>query len=631
MRNMKESADPRCKKFWLIALTALGVVYGDIGTSPLYAMRECFHHAHNLALSSANILGVLSLILWSLIIVISVKYILFIMRADNRGEGGILALIALIAPHRQRRPYDRLRYLIPVGVFGAALLFGDGMITPAISVLSAIEGLEIWAPQMQEYVVPLTVVILVSLFVIQKYGTAKIGAVYGPIILLWFFVIGILGVKGILQELSVLAAVNPMHAVQFFIENGKTGFFVLGSVFLVVTGGEALYADMGHFGRKPIQYAWFLVALPGLVLNYFGQGALLIGNPEAIENPFYKLVPEWALLPMLVLSTAATVIASQALISGVFSLTRQAIQLGYIPRMRIVHTSREEIGQIYIPVINWGLLIAVVWLVLSFKSSSNLAAAYGLAVTATMVTTTLLAYFVARRHWGWSRWSAGSLVIFFLVIDVSFFAANLVKIPDGGWFPLMIGGAMYFLMATWQKGRSILADRMKRGAVPIAQFVNKVKLMRPIRVPGDSVFMTSDPDGAPAALIHNLKHNKVMHERVAILTVMTKDVPYIPAMDRVEVTPLEENIFKMVACYGFMQTPNIREIIEATVVKEFGFDFKNITFFLGRETILASEYPGMAIWREQVFVLMSRNAQRATAFFNIPPDQVIEVGIQVEI
>lgn len=617
--------------FWMTVLGALGIVYGDIGTSPLYAIRECFHHSHNLPVTPENILGILSMIFWSLIVVISIKYILFIMRADNKGEGGILALIALVSPHRQRRAADRVRFIIPIGIFGAALLFGDGMITPAISVLSAVEGLEIVTPLFAPYVVLITVMILFGLFYFQHLGTAKIGSVFGPIMIIWFVVLSALGISGILMAPQVLEAINPLYAVSFFESNGLTGFLVLGSVFLVVTGGEALYADMGHFGRRPIKYAWFLVVLPGLLLNYFGQGALLITNPKAIENPFYYLAPSWALLPLVILSTSATVIASQALISGVFSLTRQAIQLGYIPRLNIVHTSKDEIGQIYIPIMNWALLISTIWLVISFGSSSNLAAAYGVAVTATMVITTLLAYFVARRHWNWSRPAALIMVSTFLVVDGSFLAANLVKIPHGGWFPLVVGGLMYFIMSTWQTGRAIVAERMRKNALPIQQFVQDVQRRNPLHVPGISIFMTSDSESTPPALLHNLKHNKIIHERVAFLTITTKDDPYVRTKERTEFDILAPNFFRIRAFYGFMQMPSIFEILDSAKRQGFDYQFDEITFFLGRETILPSHHPGMAIWREKFFAFMLKNAQRATAFFQIPPDQVIEVGMQVEI
>ena len=619
------------RKLKVLVLSALGVVFGDIGTSPLYAIRECFHHAHNLALTHDNIMGILSLIFWSLIIVISIKYILFIMKANNRGEGGILALIALVVPHRQRRDGDKLRYIIPVGVFGAALLFGDGMITPAISVLSAVEGLEVVTPMFSKFVIPITVIILMGLFMVQKQGTARIGAIFGPVMLVWFIVLGALGLFSIMKNPEVLLAVSPTYAVHFMTANGLLGFLVMGSVFLVVTGGEALYADMGHFGRAPIKWAWFSIVLPGLMLNYFGQGALLLRDPDSIVNPFYKLAPSWALIPMVFLATFATVIASQALISGVFSLTRQAIQLGYLPRINIIHTSKHEIGQIYIPLMNWTLLISTIWLVIEFRSSSNLAAAYGLAVTMTMVITTILAYFVSRKIWGWSRWKAIPLGLAFLIIDLAFFSGNVVKIHDGGWFPLLVGGGMYFAMATWQRGRAILALRMRQLTRPITEFVAGIRANPPVRVPGTAIFMTSDPEGAPAALLHNLKHNKILHERIVILTILTKDEPYIFPVDRLELDQLEGNIYRVIAYYGFMQTPNIYELLNAIRAKNLELEFSKITFFLGRETVLASDKPGMPIWREKIFAFMSRNAQRATAFFQIPPDQVIEVGIQVEI
>jgi len=617
--------------FWLTVLGALGIVYGDIGTSPLYALRECFHHSHNISLSSANVMGVMSLIVWSLVIVISIKYILFIMRADNKGEGGILALIALVSPHRQRRNSDRVRYVIPLGVFGAALLFGDGMITPAISVLSAVEGLEVATPFFGQYVIPLTVTILVGIFMIQRQGTARIGAMFGPLMVVWFTVIGLLGLYWIAQFPQILVSANPIYAYEFFRVNHIAGFLVLGSVFLVVTGGEALYADMGHFGRRPIRWAWFILVLPCLLLNYLGQGALLISDPSAIKNPFYLMAPTWALYPLVFLSTCATVIASQALISGVFSLTRQAIQLGYIPRLSITHTSKHEIGQIYVPMMNWVLLISTIWLVITFKRSSNLAAAYGLAVTGTMVITTILAYFVARRSWGWSRVKALGVVSVFIFIDMAFFAANLVKIPDGGWFPLLAGGVMYFLMSTWQRGRAIVAARLKQNATPIDQFVRDVERQQPLRVPGIAIFMTSNSDSIPPALLHNLKHNRILHEQVVLLTISTTDEPYVRTRERTRVETLSPNFFRVIANYGFMQTPSIFEILDSAKKQGFNYVFEEITFFLGRETILPSHHPGMMIWREKLFAFMLRNAQRATAFYQIPPDQVIEVGIQVEI
>lgn len=617
--------------FWLLVLGALGIVYGDIGTSPLYAIRESFHHSHGLPLNPENILGVLSLVVWALIIVVSIKYVLFVMQADNKGEGGILALIALVSPHRQRRAADRVRYVIPIGVLGAALLFGDGMITPAISVLSAVEGLEVATPLFSKYVVPLTIAILVLIFTLQKSGTARIAAIFGPVMLLWFSVLGVLGIVSVVQTPEVLWAVNPLHAVNFFRSHGFAAFVVLGSVVLVITGSEALYADMGHFGRKPIQVAWFTGVLPGLLLNYFGQGALLIRDPSAIQNPFFLLAPSWALYPMVALSAAAAIIASQALISGVFSLTRQAIQLGYIPRLSITHTSKDEIGQIYVPMMNWVLMIATIFLVLEFRSSSNLAAAYGLAATTTMTCTSILAYFVIRRTWGWGRLAATAVIGFFLIFDFAFLGATLIKIPDGGWFPLMVGGVIYFLMSTWQRGRAIVASRLMQNATPITQFVRDVERQQPLRVPGIAIFMTSNVDSTPPALLHNLKHNRILHEQMVLLTITTTDEPYVRARERTRVETLSPNFYRIVANYGFMQTPSIFEILDSAKKQGFSYVFEEITFFLGRETILPSHHPGMMIWRERLFAFMLRNAQRATAFYQIPPDQVIEVGIQVEI
>ncbi len=558
---------------WLLVVGALGIVYGDIGTSPLYAIRECFHHTHNIALNAENVLGVLSLIVWALIVVVSIKYVLFIMRADNKGEGGILALIALVSPHRQRRASDRVRYVIPVGVLGAALLFGDGMITPAISVLSAVEGLEVATPFFAPYVVPITVAILFLIFIFQRSGTAKIGAIFGPVMILWFTTLAVLGISWIVEAPEVLAAVNPAHAYTFFAENRMAAFVVLGSVVLVVTGSEALYADMGHFGRRPIQLAWFTMVLPGLLLNYFGQGALLIKDPSAIQNPFFRMAPSWGLVPLVVLSAAAAVIASQALISGVFSLTRQAIQLGYIPRLSITHTSKDEIGQIYVPMMNWVLLLATIWLVLTFRSSSNLAAAYGLAATTTITCTTVLAYFVARRVWGWNKFKAILVIAFFFVFDLAFLGSTMIKIPQGGWFPLMVGAIIYFLMSTWQSGRAIVAARLRRNATPIAQFVREVARQQPAHVPGIAVFMTSDIDATPPALLHNLKHNKILHDRVALLTITTTDDPYVRSRDRTSVASLAPNFYRIVANYGFMQTPSIFEILDSATKQGFSYSF----------------------------------------------------------
>lgn len=609
-----------------LALAALGIVYGDIGTSPLYALRECFHGAHAMELTSDRVLGVLSLILWALILTVSVKYMIFILEADNRGEGGILALTALSVPQRLR---DRKWLLFGVGVFGAALMYGDGVITPAISVLSAVEGLKIAAPGLSPYVVPITVAILVVLFLQQRHGTGKIGAVFGPIILIWFSVLAVLGVRGILMNPEVLGAISPHHAIRFFLDHGKEAYFVLGSVFLVVTGGEALYADMGHFGKSPIRWAWFTVALPGLVLNYFGQGALLLVDPASAENPFYLLAPSWGVIPLVILATAAAVIASQALISGVYSLTKQAIQLGLSPRLQIVHTSSREIGQIYMPHVNYALLIGTLWLVLTFKSSSNLAAAYGISVSMTMVITTILAYIVARRRWGWSAGLALLVCGFFLIIDLAFFSANALKIAQGGWVPFAIGCGMALLMATWRKGRKILSVRMKAATPPLREFLSKIDGIQ--RVRGVAVFMVGDPEVTPPAMVHNVKHNKVMHEKVMILTVLTEEIPYVDERNRLKVDKIVDGVFKVEAHFGFMETPDVMALMVKIQETGLKFEIPEITFFVGRETLIASEHPGMAIWREHMFAFMARNSQRATAFFNIPANQVIEVGMQVEL
>ncbi len=612
-----------------LSLAALGIVYGDIGTSPLYALRECFHGAHAMELTPDRVLGVLSLILWALILTVSVKYMIFILQADNRGEGGILALTALSVPARLR---DRKWLLFGVGVFGAALMYGDGVITPAISVLGAVEGLKIAAPGLQPFVVPITVAVLVILFLQQRHGTGKIGAVFGPIILIWFTVLAILGVRGILMNPEVLGAISPHHAVRFFLEHGKVAFFVMGSVFLVVTGGEALYADMGHFGRSPIRWAWFTVALPGLVLNYFGQGALLLADPANATNPFYLLAPSWGVIPLVILATAAAVIASQALISGVFSLTKQAIQLGLSPRLQIVHTSSREIGQIYMPHVNYALLIGTLWLVLTFKSSSNLAAAYGISVSGTMVVTTMLAYVVARRRWGWSAPLALVVCGFFLIVDLAFFSANAMKVAQGGWVPLAIGIVMALLMATWRKGRKILSVRMKAATPPMREYLAKLQQDTGIqKVRGVAVFMVGDPEVTPPAMVHNVKHNKVLHDKVMILTVLTEEIPYVEERNRLKIDKIIDGVFKVEAHFGFMETPDVMALMVKIQDTGLKFEIPEITFFVGRETLIASDHPGMAIWREHIFAFMARNSHRATAFFNIPANQVIEVGMQVEL
>ncbi|HEV8579175.1 MAG TPA: potassium transporter Kup [Thermoanaerobaculia bacterium] len=608
-----------------LALGALGVVYGDIGTSPLYAIRECFFGPHPVPVTRLNVLGVMSLIFWSLIIVISIKYLVFVMRADNRGEGGILALMALIRTEKKRR-----WVLVVMGLFGAALLYGDGMITPAISVLSAVEGLEVATHLFHPYVVPITIAILVALFIIQRRGTEGIGKLFGPVMMVWFATLGILGVAWIVREPSVLTAVNPYHGVRFFAHNGLRGFLVLGSVFLVVTGGEALYADMGHFGRRPIRLAWFVLVLPALLLNYFGQGALLLEQPK-VEHPFYNLAPSWALYPLVVMATIATVIASQAVISGAFSLTRQAVQLGYSPRVEIKHTSEEEIGQIYIPAINWVLMLATIGLVIGFGESSNLAAAYGVAVTTTMVITTVLAFVVEREVWGWSTLAAGALTAAFLVLDLSYFGANIVKIPHGGWFPLVVAGVVYLMMSTWKQGRRLVAERLREEALPIQEFVQSIKPGAPQRVPGTAIFMTTNPNGTPTTLLHNLKHNKVLHEQVLIMTVVTEEVPSVPGDERVTVEPLENGIYRVKARYGFVQDPRAQDVLDCLREKGLPLELMKTTFFLGRETLIPSTRAGMFLWQKRLFAVMARNAQRFTDFFRIPPNRVVELGMQLSL
>ncbi|WP_225413567.1 potassium transporter Kup [Stigmatella hybrida] len=622
------------KRTATLALGALGIVYGDIGTSPLYALRECFSGPHSIAPTPENVMGVLSLLFWSLFLLISMKYLLFVMRADNRGEGGILALMALVLqrPRGVRSPHPARPVLVALGLFGAALLYGDGIITPAMSVLSAVEGLSVATPLFQPYLLPISLIILLGLFVLQRKGTADIGALFGPVMTLWFVTLAVLGVKELLQNLAVLGALSPVHGVRFFLHNGAHGFLVLGSVFLVVTGGEALYADMGHFGRKPIRMAWFTLVLPALMLNYLGQGALLLRAPEAARNPFYLLAPSWALYPLVGLAMMAAVIASQALISGVFSLTRQAMQLGYCPRMEVVHTSAEEMGQIYLPGLNFLLLGGVVCLVLGFRSSSALAAAYGIAVAGTATITTVLAYVVARERWGWKRRVALPLVGLFLAVDVSFFCANAVKIPDGGWFPLLLAALLFTLLTTWKRGREILAAKLREASMELKGLLDSLSGDHsPHRVQGTAVFMTGNPEGTPPALLHNLKHNKVLHEQVVLLTILSEEVPHVPPSERVEVEPLEQGFVRVIARYGFMENPSIPDILKRGREQGLQFQLMSTSFFLGRETLIPSKKPGMAIWREALFAWMSRNARSATSYFRIPPNRVVELGTQVEL
>lgn len=616
----------------LLTVGALGVVYGDLGTSPLYALRECFGGSHAMDPTPANVLGVLSLIFWSLILIVTVKYLGIVLRATNKGEGGVLALMALTFPKQTPGAGRRRALLIGLGVFGAALLYGDGMITPSISVLSAIEGLKVATPAMERLVIPLTIITLVGLFAAQSRGTGKVGAIFGPIMVLWFLALGALGINGILKAPQVLLSLNPALGVQFLLTSGWKGFVILGAVFLALTGAEALYADVGHFGARPIRIAWFSLVLPGLFLNYLGQGAIVLHDPNSVENPFYFLAPHWFLYPLVGLSTAATVIASQALISGAFSLTIQAIQLGYLPRMAVKHTSSLERGQIYIPHMNWGLMVACIGLVLGFQSSSNMASAYGIAVTLTMMSTTVLFYFAARRVWQWSALHAGLASGVFLLVESTFFAANLIKVLSGGWFPLAMGLVIFVLMATWKKGRQLVWNKLRPASMPLELFLEDIGKSKKIpRVPGTALFMTANLEGTPIALLHNLKHNKVLHERNIILTILTDEVPQVNPEKRMEVENLPVGFHRLIAHYGFMEEPNVPELLAAAPLNGEPVVLHKTTFFLSRETILPGKSSSMPRWRQWIFALMARNAQSASSFYRIPANRVVELGMQVEI
>ena len=613
-----------------LALTAMGVVFGDIGTSPLYALRECFSGPHGIEPTPANILGVLSLVFWALILVISVKYVLFVMRADNRGEGGILALMALVRPAGLRTG-ARSAVVVTLGLFGAALLYGDGAITPAISVLSAVEGLRLAAPGLTPYVVPIAIAVLVALFLLQSRGTARIGALFGPVMALWFATLAVLGAVAVARAPEVLAAASPLHGLAFFARNGGHGFLVLGTVVLAVTGGEALYADMGHFGFRPIRLVWFVVALPALLLNYFGQGARLLGDPGDAEHAFFHLAPEWGQLPLVVLATAATVIASQAVISGAFSLTRQAVQLGFAPRVAIEHTSAHAIGQIYVPVVNWALMIATITLVVAFGESSRLAAAYGIAVTGTMVITTVLAFFVARDRWGWPLAVALAVSGSLLAIDLAFFSANMVKVADGGWVPLAIGAAVYVLMSTWKRGRELLQRRLVEVTVPFERLLDEIRQRSPYVVQRPGVYMLTSRDGTPPALVRNLRHNDVLHAPAVFLTIVTEEMPSVPDAERLTIERPAPGFVRVLAHYGFMEIPSVPEVIGRLNTAGIELPPDEVTYFLGREIVVATALPGMALWRERLFALMSRNAARAIDFYQIPSWRVFEVGTQIDL
>ncbi len=614
-----------------LALAALGVVFGDIGTSPLYTMKEVFAVGHHpVPLNPANVYGILSLITWALIMVVSVKYVAFIMRADNRGEGGIMALLALASQSAQGNRV-RQRNIMYLGILGACMFYADGMITPAISVLSAVEGLEVAASSLHPLIVPITLMVLFGLFWTQSKGTAVVGAFFGPVMLLWFGTLGLLGIINIGHDPSILSAFNPTYGWQFFASHPWIAFVALGAVVLAVTGGEALYADMGHFGRLPIRITWFGFVLPALLLNYYGQGALIIHDVGSIKNPFYLLAPDWALFPLIFLATLATVIASQAVITGAFSVSRQALQLGYIPRMHIQHTSESEQGQIYMPRVNWGLMAATMILVIGFGSSGKLAAAYGIAVTGDMVITSLLAAIVFHEIWRWSWLRTGILVAVFLTIDLSFFSANVLKIPDGGWVPLLMALVIFTLMLTWKSGRSMLYTRLKSEAMDILPFIEAIGAHPPARVAGTALFMTPNPDGVPHALLHNLKHNKVLHERVVILTVRFMDYPHTSAAERVSVEVLPYQFYRVTVQYGFKDEPDLPRDLALCKPFDLDIDPMDTSFFIGKEILIASEKSGMSVWRKKIFIGMFRSAETITNQFNLPPNRVVELGAQVKI
>lgn len=627
-KKNKNDDEKRSTKYLLfLSFSTLGVVYGDIGTSPLYAFRFCFTGAHSVQPSKENILGILSLIFWSLVIVISIKYLVVILKADNKGEGGILALMELVLPKK-----GRLRGIVLIlGLFGAALLYGDGSITPAISVISAIEGLNIATPVFEPYIVYLTLVILFFLFLLQRRGTGSVGLLFGPIMMLWFLVIATLGVEAIIKNPSVFAALNPYYAFKFFVgEHIFEIMFILGAVFLVVTGGEALYADIGHFGRKPIRLSWFALVLPCLLLNYFGQGALLLSNSSAKVNPFYHLAPSWGLYPMVILATCATIIASQAIISGVFSLTFQALQLGYLPRLAVRHTSEEERGQIFIPQVNWILFIATAGIVIGFQSSDSLAAAYGVAVSTTMVITSLLGFVAMRNLWKWSLAVSISITVFFLIIDFSFFFANILKITRGGWLPLVLGGIVYLLMSTWLKGQKTIANQLKKLMRPLKTLPDNIDRRKVKSVPGTAVYMTRSPLSTPPAFMYNLEHNKAVHRTIIFMSVGVKNIPFVAAEDRIKFERMEQGFYRVLVRYGYMNRTDISAVMEIINSRYIKIDMNSTSFFLGRSTLIPSKSIGMSPWQNKLYIFMSRNSSRASNYFNLPLDRVFEIGAEIK-
>jgi KUP system potassium uptake protein len=625
-------AHPTGKRLLILSFTALGVVYGDIGTSPLYAIKECFKPLYGLAVTTANVYGVLSMIIWSLILIVTVKYVGFILRADNRGEGGVFALLALILQKPpEKGKLSRRTILIMLGLFGGAFLYGDGIITPAISVLGAVEGLQVAAPGLrQEVIVAIAALIIGVLFYFQDHGTARVGGLFGWIMLFWFVTITVLGIRGIAEHPEILYSFSPTYGFSFFMAHPRASFLVLGAVVLVVTGGEALYADMGHFGPRPIRVVWLGMVLPALLLNYLGQGALLLAEPTAVDNPFFRLVPSWFLYPMLVIATLAAIVASQALISGAFSLTHQAVQLGYTPRVTIVHTSKQEAGQIYIPEVNKALALGTLLLVFSFRSSTALGAAYGVAVTGTMAITTILFFVIARERFAWTPLQAWAFLAFFLSIDVALFTANLLKLPTGGWVPIAIAIAVFILMTTWKRGRAHLRSILAERSLPVSELIDSLEHAKIVRVPGTAVFMTSESQGTPVVLLHHLKHNKVLHNQVLLLSIIVRAEPEVPASERIEIEDLTNGIWRVRAYYGFMQQPNVEEIRQRCAEAGVRTRRMETTYYLGREQLIPIGSSGMAKWRKKVFTVMTRNAQSATQYFSIPPNRVVELGAQIE-